>query len=154
MPMLGMWPVLHSSQESTLSQVAAQTPSWPLMVTDSCWCKAKDPSFSTDQDPTIVPGDITCYSYKAVPHYPDFLFLPLFIVPISFLFLHHLLAHVSGALCLFVSGVILGIVSGVLFPALGLWHQAGVISGMVLPAQCWIGAHLRLLFCPGPLVLV
>lgn len=94
----------------TYPQAAAQTRRICLAfeVTDPCCFRATDKvvasSGSRDQDPTMVPGSITCYSYKAVPYYPNFLVLPLFIVLTSFFLSHfsttYFLLLVSGALCL------------------------------------------------------
>ena len=57
--------------------------------------------------------------------------LPLFIVPTSFYFsfssTYLLLIVAPRGFC--VSGVIPGVVSGVLCPARALWHQDGVILG-------------------------
>lgn len=47
--------------------------SWPLVVTDTCCCRAKDPDIalggSTGQDLTMPLGGTTNYSHWAVSHY-------------------------------------------------------------------------------------
>lgn len=62
--------------------------------------------------------------------------LTLFMMSTSFYFsffpfLYYILAFVSGGQGLRVSVAISEVVSEVLCPALGLWHWAGLISGMV-----------------------
>ena len=77
------------------------------------------------------------------PHPSDSLSLPL---------LHHLLLLVVPQ-GVSVSGVVLGVVSGVLRPTYTLW----VISSMPpppRPAQCQTGIHLRLALCLGPVAPV
>jgi hypothetical protein len=65
--------------------------------------------------------------------------------------------RLSGTQGLWVSGVISGVVSGVLCPTHACWHHAGVISGMICPTRPTLhpnDSHLRLAYCPGSVVLV
>jgi hypothetical protein len=104
---------------------------WSLMITDPFCCKA------ANLEVTLMAAYARTPPWSQVASLGthirlflttlNFSFLPLFIVPILFFFffyyfLHHLLAPVSGAWGPWVSGVISGMVSGVLSPACALWQ--------------------------------
>ena len=147
--------VLHSPKTSTCSRLAYQIRDVPLAFGGNRPSLLQGHEPRTGQDFTMV------YSHQAVAYYPrvSSSTSPHSAHILLFLFLsslHHLLAYLSGAWGLWVSGIISEVVSGVHCPIHAVWHQAWVISGMVCqprPAQRWTGGCLRLTPCPEPMVL-
>lgn len=102
---------------------------------------------STDQDPTIVPGGITDYSHRAVPHLPPS-------SPASLHYAHILLFlflfHFSTAYYLFFMASRVSQKWSQEWYALPVHYGARQGSpgawSAPKPVQCWTGGHLRLTF--------
>lgn len=129
-----MGPALKSSQTSTCTLAAAQTIAICL-------------TFDSNRPPFIHAGPHNqmwtpvATQTRTSPATHTRLFLTTFefclsslyphpSVSLSLPFLLHLLAPLSGTLGLCVSGVISGMVPGVLWPASALWHWVEVILGI------------------------
>lgn len=139
------------------------------MVTDLCCFRDTDSEAvlcgSTGQDPIMVPGGITGYSYQTVPYYvwvsssASLHFSTILLFLFLFHFSYHLHVSLRGIQGLWVFGVVSGVISGMLCSVSTLWHWEGVNSGTVYPnttRAAWhlTGSCLRLVPCPEGLVVI
>lgn len=149
MPGWGLGPGLHSPEISTCSCSAVWTRNVYLAFDGS-----------TQQDLTMVPGDITDDSYQSLPHYPKLsssISLHCAHIVLFLSILHFSTAYLPDLSVPWAPAVISGVVSGVLCPSSVFCHRTGVISGMFCtPGPVWYqtGGHLSLASCPGPVVPV